>query len=72
MLTDEDVLSVMPHRRSRSKCLAAVELQTLVEGGAWGRAIWISPTLVARSLLEEGTDGAIEEVRTWFGWLAED
>jgi len=71
VLTDEDVLSVMSHRRSRSKCLAAVELQTLAEGGAEGKAIWINPTLIARSLLEESTDGAIDEVRTWFGWLAE-
>jgi len=71
VLTDEDILSVMPRRRSRSMCLAAIELQTVVEGGAWGKAIWISNTLIARSLLEEGTDGKIEELRTWFRWLAE-
>jgi hypothetical protein len=70
-LSPRDVFEMMPYRQSRGMCLSAIELFTVGNRGCRERAIEIDPILIAKSVLEEITDGGIEDVRAWFHDLRE-
>jgi hypothetical protein len=69
-LSSQDVLEAVPYRQSRGMCLAGIELIIVRDRAYQEKLIEKDPVLIAKSVLEESTDGGIEDVRAWFHDLA--